>query len=196
MGQEGREGSLLGNRADGRCREIVAQTVCARGQKVEEQIHTIPAASLRSAPEEVLGVRVTSHRCQPAYAGDHVTIRGEYEFQVWVGYTDDSDLVRDQVSYQVDVPLMEIGDGVTEERPELRVDVIEGPTVIEFGLNKEGNVEMVTSLVLRVAVLAETRLFVHTCVPGSDFMEGDEFAEEWDWVEEEDTVPHLPPASR
>ncbi|MEX2355650.1 MAG: outer spore coat protein CotE [Thermaerobacterales bacterium] len=178
----------MGYRNGAQCREIYVKAVCARGRKADEQIHTVPAESLRGTLEEVLGCRISNHRCQASYERDTATVRGEYELQVWVSYEQDSDLLRDRVNYKVEVPLAEIGEGVLSERPEVQVDVVEGPTVVEFGFDKEGNIEIVVSLGFRASVLGESRLFVSTCEPSEDDLGAEDLDDDWDWVEDEETI--------
>lgn len=178
----------MGRGKEGNCREIFVKAICARGQKADEQIHTIKADVLREAVEEVLGCRNSSHRYQTAYGKETVTIQGEYEVQVWVAYQKDSELIRDRVSYSLVVPLQEVGDGVLAEQPEVQVDVLEGPHVVEFGLDKEGSIEVVTGLQFRVAVFGEARLLVQTCSP-ADGLADDDFVDHWDWVAGDGVLP-------
>lgn len=178
----------MGQRTDRQCREIFVRAICAKGRKAEEQVHTIKADSLREAAKEVLGCRSSSHRFRTSYEGDNVVIQGEYELQVWVAYPRDSDLIRDQVGYKVQIPLVEVGDGALDQQPEVHTDVAEGPQVVEFGLDKEGNVEVVIGLSFRVAVFGETRLLVQTCRGVVEWPE-DGLNNDWDWVSEEEVVP-------
>ncbi|HLS89355.1 MAG TPA: outer spore coat protein CotE [Sphingobacteriaceae bacterium] len=177
----------MGHQEDRQCREILVRAICARGRKADEQVHTIKAEHLRGAVEEVLGSRTAAHRFEASYEGDHAVLQGDYELQVWVAYARDSDLIRDRVSYRLQVPLQEVGEGVLDRQPQVHVDVLEGPQVVEFGLDKEGNVEVVVGLTFKVSVFGETRLLVQTCRGAGDWP--DDLNHDWDWVSQEEMLP-------
>src|SRR5690606_36485436 len=71
--------------------------------------------------------------------------------------------------------------------PQVHVDVLEGPQVVEFGLDKEGNVEVVVGLTFKVSVFGETRLLVQTCRGAGDWPE--DLDHDWDWVSQEEMLP-------
>lgn len=171
---------MTSDKIDTRCREIIAKAVCARGRgAVEIPVSIAPARQ----PEAVLGCRIPRQSLvfSAVLKDDVAVISGEFQVQVWVAFDSDSELLRERVAFQAEIPLRDVGEGCTDPHPDVRVEVVDGPECADVTVDKQGHVDVIAEMEFKVTVFGETRLRVLTCDPD----DGEDPDDEWDWSEDE-----------